>query len=114
MDARPPIGGCSSRDARRIAEIDAALPELRAALGWLLDHDEVELAGRLVAALLDYGFLRLRPDVLAWAERVTDADPDDRSPLAPVVWAVSGVRGVDGRRRGRGRRPRRARALRVE
>ena len=49
----------------------------------------VELAGRLVIALCDYGFLRLRPDVLAWAERVTEADPDDRSPLAPVVWAVS-------------------------
>ena len=51
---------------------------------------QVELAGRLVAALLDYGVLRLRPDVLAWAEQVTDADPDDRSPLAAAVWAVSG------------------------
>ena len=37
---------------RCIAEIDAAVPELRTALGWLLDHGEVELAGRLVAALL--------------------------------------------------------------
>jgi predicted ATPase len=72
-----------------IDEIDAAIPELRAALGWLLDHAEIERAGRLIAALLDYGFLRLRPDVLAWAERVTLADPQDRSPYAPVVWAVS-------------------------
>jgi hypothetical protein len=31
----------------------------------------------------------LRPDVLAWSERVTDADPDDGSRLAPLVWAVS-------------------------
>ena len=73
-----------------LTEIDAALPELRSALGWLLDHDEVDLAGRLVAALLDYGFLRLRPDVLAWADRVAEADPDDRATLAPVVRAVGG------------------------
>lgn len=72
-----------------ITEIDAALPELRTALGWLLDHDQVEPAGRLVAALLDYGFMRLRPDVLAWSERVMDADPEERSPVAPVVWAAS-------------------------
>jgi predicted ATPase/DNA-binding SARP family transcriptional activator len=72
-----------------IAEIDAAVPELHVALGWLLDNGEVQLAGRLVAALLDYGILRLRPDVLAWSERVTTADPDDRSPLAPVVWVVA-------------------------
>jgi len=55
-----------------------------------IDHEQVELAGRLVAALFDYGVLRLRPDVLAWAEQVTDADPEDRSPLAAAVWAVSG------------------------
>jgi predicted ATPase/DNA-binding SARP family transcriptional activator len=72
-----------------VLEIDATLPELRTALGWMLDHGHVELAGRLVIALLDYGFLHLRPDVLAWAERVTDADPDDRSPLAADAWAVS-------------------------
>jgi predicted ATPase/DNA-binding SARP family transcriptional activator len=73
-----------------MAEIDAVLPELRTALGWLLDHEELQLAGRLIAAIFEYGFLRLRPDVLAWAERVAEADPDDRSPLAAVVWAVSG------------------------
>ena len=33
--------------------------------------------------------LRLRPDVLAWAERVTAADPDDRSPYAAEVWVVA-------------------------
>jgi predicted ATPase/DNA-binding SARP family transcriptional activator len=72
-----------------IAELDEALPELHAALGWLLHHGDVALAGRLVAALLDYGTLRLRPDVLAWAERVTARDPDDRSPAAPQVWAAA-------------------------
>ena len=73
-----------------IPEIDVALPELRTALDWLLDNEHVGLAARLVTSLFDYGILRLRPDVLAWAERVIDADPDDSDPLAPVLWAVSG------------------------
>ena len=72
-----------------VPEIDAAIPELRAALGWLLEHHRIELAGRLVNAIVDYGLMRLRPDVLAWAERVAEADPEDASPVAPVVWAVS-------------------------
>jgi predicted ATPase/DNA-binding SARP family transcriptional activator len=72
-----------------IAEIDAALPDLRAALAWLLDHGDVEAAGRLVTALFDYAFFRLRPDVLAWAEQVCAADPDDRSAVAPLVWRAS-------------------------
>jgi len=69
-----------------VAEIDAAVPELRAALDWLLDHGEVEPAGRMVVTLFSYGFLRLRPDVLAWAEAVTRADPHDRSAEAAEVW----------------------------
>jgi predicted ATPase len=69
-----------------VAEIDGALPELWTALGWLLEHGEIELAGRLVHALLDYAIMRLRPDVLAWAERVAAADPEDRSPVAARVW----------------------------
>jgi predicted ATPase len=72
-----------------LADIDAALPELRSALGWLLSQGDVELAGRLMAALLDYGIMRLRPDVLAWAEQVVAADPDDRSPLAALVWVAA-------------------------
>ncbi len=73
-----------------ITEIDVALPELRTALDWLLDDDHVGLAARLATALFDYGVLRLRPDVLSWAERVLDADPDDSDPLAPELWAISG------------------------
>jgi tetratricopeptide (TPR) repeat protein len=74
---------------RVLAEIDAALPELRAAIDWLLAHDQVGPAGRLVASLLDYGIMRLRPDVLAWSERVTAADPADRSPMASQVWVAA-------------------------
>jgi predicted ATPase len=76
-------------DTASLLDVEAALPELRAALGWLLDHGDVELAGRIVVPLRDYAFLRLRPDVLAWAERVAAADPDDGSPIAAEVWVVA-------------------------
>ena len=72
-----------------VADIDAALPELRVAFAWLIDRREVELASRLVVALTQYGLLRLGPEVLAWAERVLATDSDDRSPLAAQVWAVA-------------------------
>ena len=59
------------------------------------------------ARSLDYGLLRLRPDVLAWAERVTDADPRRPQPVAPRRVGGRGLRRVDGRRRRRDRRPQR-------
>ena len=41
--------------------------------------------------LQDFGFLRLRPDVLAWADQVIAADPDGDSPLADVIWTAGAV-----------------------
>ncbi len=72
-----------------LADFDAAVPELRSALTWSLDHGDIELAGRLVSRLLHYGFLRLRPDVLVWAEQVAEHDPDDDSPVASDVWMIA-------------------------
>jgi predicted ATPase/DNA-binding SARP family transcriptional activator len=72
-----------------LAEIEVALPELRSAFGWALDNGRVDLAGRLAVQMLDFGFFRLRPDVLAWTERVIAADPDDSSALATSVWCVA-------------------------
>lgn len=77
-------------EAPALIEIDDAVVELRAALGWLLEHQLVAEAGRLVTALVNYAVLRLRPDVLSWAERVIAADPDDRSPTASQMWAIAG------------------------
>ncbi|WP_067859190.1 AfsR/SARP family transcriptional regulator [Nocardia shimofusensis] len=91
-----------------IREIDEAVNELQRALEWLLGHDEADAAGRLVAALFDYGLLRLRPDVLGWAERVVEALPGEPSPLLATVsaaaaysaWMVGDVR-LAGERAGR-------------
>src|SRR5690606_31753613 len=62
------------------SEIDAAIPELRSGLAWLLDHGDVEAAARLVVSLRDYGFFRLRPDVLDWCEQVIAVDPAREGP----------------------------------
>ena len=45
-----PTGGLLEPGRGRSPRSTPPMPELRTALGWLLDHDEVELAGRLVAA----------------------------------------------------------------
>jgi predicted ATPase/DNA-binding SARP family transcriptional activator len=75
--------------AQVLADIDRALPELQAALGHLLDRDDIDGAGALVTPLIDYAMLRLRPDVMAWAERVLAADPGSSCPEAPRLWAMA-------------------------
>ena len=84
-----------------IPTIDAVIPELRSAFAWLVERGEVELAGRLVTGLLDYGILRLRPDVLAWSERVIEVDPDAPEPVCRAGARRVGVCGLDGGRRRR-------------
>jgi predicted ATPase/DNA-binding SARP family transcriptional activator len=73
-----------------IDEVDAAVPELREALDWLLVHGLPDHAARLVAALLNYSVLRLRSDVLGWSASVIDAEPDPANPNTARVWAASG------------------------
>ncbi len=74
-----------------LGEIDAGLPELRAALDWLLAHGDLDRAARLVVALQYFGYHRLRPEALSWAERIVAADPHDEHPLAPEVWSVAAL-----------------------
>jgi predicted ATPase/DNA-binding SARP family transcriptional activator len=79
----------SESDSGALVEIYTAIPELRNALTWLLEHADFDRAGRLVAALRDFGFFRLRADVVAWSERVLRADPDSRGTFASLVWVVA-------------------------
>jgi predicted ATPase/DNA-binding SARP family transcriptional activator len=72
-----------------MAALEAAVPDLRAALDHLLADHRVDLAGQLVAPLRDFGFFGSRPDVLAWADRVVAADPEGKDPGAARVVAVS-------------------------
>ena len=99
--SRPPTGRCSTRAGRGCSRSSTrGCPSCRNALGWLLEQGDLERAGRLVTALQDYGFLRLRPDVLGWADRVIDADPDAREPAGGRDVGGQRVGDVDGRRPG--------------
>jgi hypothetical protein len=65
--------------------LDAALPDLRVAIDWFVANGRVDEAGRLVCTLQDFGFHRVRGEVLNWALRVIDLDPDGTHALAPEV-----------------------------
>ncbi len=77
-------------DSDALVAVDATILDLRAALDWSLEMGRVDLAARVVVALSDYGILRQRPDVLAWAFRVAAAGLDDHDAFtAASVYAVA-------------------------
>ena len=88
-DANRRLGAPNSETV--LSELDSALPDLRAAMAWLLEEKDVDGAARLAVALQDYGFHRLRPEVLTWAEKVCALDPDGTHPMAPSLWATSAL-----------------------
>jgi hypothetical protein len=73
-------------------ELDASLPDLRAAQRYLLDAGDHDALLRLALALRDYGYYRLRPEVLRWAaaaaELAEQAGGDRR--VAAWAWYVVG------------------------
>ncbi|MGS2810481.1 ATP-binding protein [Nocardia sp. MW-W600-9] len=78
-----------AHSATAISRIDDAITELQRALHWLLERGDPQRAARIVAALMDYGLLRLRPDVLGWSEAVMSADPHATGHLAAEVLAAA-------------------------
>ncbi len=73
-------------------ELDASLPDLRMAHRHLLDAGDWDGLLRLVLALRDYGYYRLRPEVLGWAAAAADvaleAGPDPRIADALAIAAL--------------------------
>jgi hypothetical protein len=73
-------------------ELDASLPDLRIAQRHLLDARHHELLLRFALALRDYGYYRLRPEVLGWAEAAADlaleGGPDPRIADALAIAAL--------------------------
>jgi len=71
------------------AELDASLPDLRATQRYLLDAGDHDGLLRLCLALRDYGYYRLRPEVLRWAAAAADlaeqAGGDSRSAEALAI-----------------------------
>ena len=56
-----------------LADLDASLGDLRATQRWLTDHGTHEERLSFVLDLRDYGFYRMRPEVLDWAGAAAQA-----------------------------------------
>ena len=79
--------------ARRI---EAWLDDLRAAFGWARDGGEADVAVRLAAALMRYGYWRVRPDLLGWGTWAVATVPAHRR-LAVAYAAAAHAAWMDGR-----------------
>lgn len=62
-----------AREVGVLEDLDASIADLRAAFGHLLDREMVADALDFAVALRDYGFYRMRPEVLGWAGLAADA-----------------------------------------
>jgi predicted ATPase/DNA-binding SARP family transcriptional activator len=74
-----------------LEELDVELPDLRVAMEWFVGRRDVERASRLVDSLVNLGFLRLRPEVLGWAEQVVALDPDGSDPRSGAAHAAGSL-----------------------
>lgn len=83
------IGPDEERCARLLEDW---LDDARAAWTSARDHDQIDLAMRLVAALTPYAYWRLRLDVLAWGEWLAQAIPAHSVPdqeSLPTAYAAA-------------------------
>ncbi len=81
--ARSAAAGLVRSGTTGLFEIDANLADLSAAFGWLVEQGDGVAAAELLEGVHDFAYLRLRPDVLAWADRAIAVDED-----APHVTAL--------------------------
>jgi len=72
-------------------ELDDVLPDLRVAVDWMIEHGDAVAASRLVVLLEDFGFYRLRGEVLGWADRIRTIDPEGRNPQSASAAATAAL-----------------------
>ncbi len=80
-----PVCGCPATSASCRSSTHS-VADLRAAERWFAEHGTVEERLRFALDLRDYGFYRMRPEVLGWAENAA------RVPRWPRAWP-SGLAG---------------------
>ena len=80
-------------DVGVLRELDASVADLRAAERWFEEHGTVEERLRFALDLRDYGFYRMRPEVLGWAENAARAAMAGASPsgLAGEAFAAASL-----------------------
>lgn len=74
-----------------VAEIDAAIDDLRSAHAWMVSSGEVGGALRLPVALSDYIFYRLRDEMITWTHRALELPGADRDPAYPAALATAAM-----------------------
>ena len=74
-----------------LAHIDTFLIDLRAAHRFLVETADADGDLRLVEALYDYGFLRMKPEVLGWGEEAALLGRAVGHPLTPNALATAGL-----------------------
>ena len=80
---RAAVGLDTPDEGRWITRIDRDLDNFRAAHAGAVAAGDLAIAARLVAALREYAFRRVRYEIASWAEATTQLEGFERSPSAP-------------------------------
>ena len=72
-------------------DVDALLPEMRAAHRFMFESGDADGSLRLVLALGDYAFFRMRPEVLAWGEAAAELGRAIGHRATPTALALAGL-----------------------
>ena len=94
-------GRLAADAASAFDDVDALLAEVRAAQRFMFESGDADGSLRLVVALGDYGFFRMRPEVLVWGEEAAELGRATSHPATPAALALAGLAAW---KRGRSRR----------
>ena len=84
-------GRLAADAASAFDDVDALLAEVRAAQRFMFESGDADGSLRLVVALGDYGFFRMRPEVLAWGEEAAELGRATSHPATPAALALAGL-----------------------
>ena len=76
-------------EAAAVAILDRDFDNLRSAHAWSIEHGDVDLALRLVAALREYAFRCMHAEITSWADAAIEVPGAEAHPRFPVVVAVA-------------------------
>ena len=84
-------GRLAADAASAFDDVDALLAEVRAAQRFMFESGDADGSLRLIVALGDYGFFRMRPEVLAWGEEAAELGRATSHPATPAALALAGL-----------------------
>ncbi|MGI8872779.1 MAG: ATP-binding protein [Egibacteraceae bacterium] len=87
----------TAAEADAVTELAASHDNLRSAVSWAMDDDDLDSAAAIVSALPDWAYFRSRYELSRWAERVVGAIDGDHLRWRAVCGAAARGAWVDGR-----------------